>query len=161
MRANLLPQHSSRITEVTYLTQTFQRPQNTPIYDANGDLVQNANPNGYLIVPASYTVDGALAFATQVGTELGNTENDLGATVALDMMGAAFLPNGQQDLQRTYPESTGVHPGDFVSAFTDAASFNLGLISTYSGIGEDVALQGGGLLNEFHALFPANKHAGT
>jgi hypothetical protein len=39
----------------------------TKIYDANGSLIVNANPNGYLIALENSTIDGTLAFATQVG----------------------------------------------------------------------------------------------
>ncbi|MCA7953310.1 hypothetical protein LGM43_23870 [Burkholderia seminalis] len=127
--------------------------QNAPIYDVAGNQISNANPNGYLIVPANYRIADSLAFANQVAGGLANTANDQGATLGLSMMVAAFVPNGSQDLQRTYPGSTGVNPDDFVSAFTSAASFNFGLISTASGVGETTALQGGGALNLFNSLF--------
>jgi hypothetical protein len=135
----------------------------TSIYTQDGTAVQNANPNGYLIVPADYTIDGAISFATQVGDQLYDSSTSTSGMdsaggagnymAAAGMMISAFIPNGPQDLQRSYPESSGVNPDCFVPAFTDAASFNLGVISEYSGFGESSALLGGGTLNLLHKFF--------
>jgi hypothetical protein len=66
----------------------------------------------------------------------------------MDLMANAFLPNGSQDLQRTY---NGGSSQSAVPAFTSAASFNLGLITTYAGIPLSYAKFGGGALNELTA----------
>ena len=132
----------------------------TKIYDANGSLIAHANPSGYLIVPENYTIDGTLVFANQVGAQFSNTgtvgSTIAGTTAALGMMTLAYVPNGSHDFQRTYPGSTGVNPDCFVGGFTDAASFDLGLVAGYSGIGKQAALTGGGLLNLFHKVRKSN-----
>ncbi len=132
----------------------------TKIYDANGNSIINANPSGYLIVPNNYTIEATLELANQVGAQFSNTgsvgSTIAGTTAALGMMTLAFAPNGSHDLQRAYPGSTGVDPDCFVAGFTDAASFDLGLVASYSRIGEQAALTGGGLLNLAHKIFKSN-----
>ncbi|CAK0760405.1 serralysin [uncultured Gammaproteobacteria bacterium] len=64
------------------------------------------------------------------------------------MMAVAFVRNGSQDLQRSYNGTT----GPFVSAFQDAASFNLGFIASLSGFGSDEAIIGGGSLNRLNCV---------
>ncbi|MGG1948656.1 calcium-binding protein [Trinickia sp. NRRL B-1857] len=156
--ARFLTYNGQYISDPNTLTATSM-----PIYTSDGTAVQNANPNGYLIVPADYTIDGALSFANQVAAQLNGpgtplAPGDVGADgsgnfmAAAGMMTGAFVPNGPQDLQRTYPQSSGVNPDCFVSAFTDAASFNLGVISEYSGFGQESALLGGGTLNFLHKI---------
>jgi len=61
-------------------------------------------------------------------------------------------------LQRTY-EGSNITDGSFVAAFRDAASFNLGLIATYSGIGLNAAEKYGGLYNALSGLL--NSKANT
>lgn len=117
------------------------------IYDSAGTIVNNANPNGYFIVPVNYTIDKAVDFSNTVSTMLICN----GISSAYGMMVGAFVPKGPQDLQRTYPGSEGLSAGAaFVPAFTNSASFHFGLVSELSGIGESAALHGGGALNESH-----------
>ncbi len=116
--------------------------------DAEGETVlSNGNPDAYFIVPYDYTIEKAVMFSNMIAaTGLLN-----GTTTAYGAMALSFKPNGSQDLQRTYPGSDGINPGDFVPAFTDSASFHFGFVATYSGIGENMALRGGGILNRYNA----------
>jgi hypothetical protein len=107
--------------------------KNIGIYDSSGILLPTQNVNGYLIVLADYTVQNAINFAQSVAGQLLFTpiteEGPSGLLMALGMMTAAFIEYGSQDLQRTYDGLTSNSSATFVSAFTDAASFNLGLVS--------------------------------
>lgn len=127
-----------------------EKAQRAVVYaDEGGDsLTGNANPNAYFIVPSDYSIENAMVFSNMVSDMLFCN----GISSAYGLMVGAFMPNGSQDLQRTYPESDGKSPGCFVSEFTDSASFHFGFVATYSGIGEHAALIGGGLLNRSHHL---------
>ena len=130
--------------------------QNTHIYDVNGNLFPTQNVNGYEIVPADYSVQNAISFAKLVASEMSITdEGELGEVItglpaALGTMAGAFARGGSQELQRTYD---GISNGTFVSAFTDAASFNLGLVSGYAGIPLSWTEFGGGKYNEATAIY--------
>lgn len=126
------------------------KAQSAAIYtDADGgSVIGNGNPHAYFIVPSNYSIDKAIAFSNLVSSMLVCN----GISAAYGLMIGAFVPNGSQDLQRTYPESDGKNPGDFIAEFTDSASFHFGFVAAYSGIGESSALSGGGLLNRFHHM---------
>ncbi len=67
----------------------------------------------------------------------------------MGIMIVAFVSGGTQDLQKTYNGRAGAS----VPAFTDAASFNLGLVTAYSGIPLSWAELGGGAYNEIKNHF--------
>src|SRR6202035_5005966 len=121
--------------------------QGTRIFDATGALLDTQNVNGQLIVPADYDVQYSIDFASSVAAKIAEIqpspidEQIVGIGPPLDMMKDGFKAGGSQDLQRSF---TG---GTFVGAFTDAASFNLGLVSAYSGIPLTMAEVGGGAYN--------------
>jgi hypothetical protein len=98
------------------------KAQGLSLYDSSGNLLNNANPNGYLIVPENYSVDQATSFGSQVASDMLNFE--VGVTTGLGTMIGAFITGGPQDLQRTYTDINGntVSNGAAVSAFQDAAS---------------------------------------
>jgi len=76
-----------------------------------------------------------------------------GLPAALGAMVGAFCTGGPQDLQRTYDGISNGTNGTYVLAFTDAASYNLGLVSGYAGIPLSWTEAGGGLLNEVTYLY--------
>lgn len=125
---------------------------NAKIFDASGNLTANANPSGYLIVPEGYSVDAAISAANQLSPIVSGAATN-GVEYLFATLAAMFAPSGTQDLQRTYPQSSGKNPDDFVAAFSSAASFNFGLISEYSGLGKENAIAGGGALNVFQSYF--------
>jgi hypothetical protein len=98
---------------------------NRPLYaDLQGTTLLPSNTGGYLIVPADCSIDRAVSFAKSVQSlinESGTNGVDT-LSAAMDLMANAFLPNGSQDLQRTY---NGGSSQSAVPAFTSAASFNL------------------------------------
>ncbi len=122
---------------------------NTPIYaDSLGQtLLQNTN--GYLIVPADYNPNNTIVSAQLVSSIMGT----LGYDVGLSIMALEFSPHGTdtQDLQRTYDNNVingpGATNGPFVTAFIDAASYNLGVFSYNANIPLIYTLAAGGLYN--------------
>ncbi|WP_186080541.1 hypothetical protein [Burkholderia gladioli] len=125
------------------------------IYDSSKNAIVNANPNGYLIVPAEYSISETIEFANNVSKLLLDSTNSFALLNAAGAMVRAYVPNGTHDLQRHYAGSSGVNPDDFVAAFTSAASFDLGLVAQYSGFGFDAAIKGGGMLNYIQSLWNA------
>lgn len=96
-------------------------------YNADGSFAADQNSNGYLIVPVNYSVASAMSFASDAA-------NSIVPTYAYVAKGFAY---GSQDLQRSYTDINGADitgSNYFVPAFTPAASFNLGLITTALGI---------------------------
>lgn len=137
--------------------------QSTPIFDANGNPITNANPNGYLIVPADYSIQAvingpALEVKNAMSVQVPMT-GPTGVVVmtsrystmshALIIMVDDFTQGGPQDLQRSYD---GNQKATFVSAFTDAASFNLGLFSAYAGIPLSLTETAGGGYNALNSI---------
>jgi hypothetical protein len=142
------------------LDPNFGRAETRDLYDSNGNLLPTQNIHGYLIVPSDYSVQNAIKFAQSVSDEMtttvegpdGQEMTDFGP--ALEVMVFAFLSGGSQDLQTVYNGKK----GEFMSAFTDAASFNLGLVTAYSGIPLSWAELGGGAYNEIKNHFTHPKH---
>jgi hypothetical protein len=125
-------------------------PQTAPIYQYNssGQLVQVANPNNFLVVPADFSVASALNFASQIRALLGSPNPE----TAYLAMTLAFKTGGSQDLQRNYDGQTwnfNSGSGRFVPAFTSAASWYLGFVAQQSGIPVAAAINGGDLWNQW------------
>ncbi|MDR3424329.1 MAG: hypothetical protein P4L50_01750 [Anaerolineaceae bacterium] len=108
--------------------------ENTAIYADSFGATLLQNTNGYLIVPANYNVSAAISEGQALNAE--------SLPIALAQMYLDFRQGGTQDLQRTYDGSTNA---SYVSAFTDAASFNLGAVSFYAGISLLDTLAAGGI----------------
>ncbi|WP_175955279.1 S8 family serine peptidase [Burkholderia sp. BCC0405] len=125
---------------------------NAGIFDTNGNRISGANPSGYLIVPENYSIDNAISVADKLKPIVSDAATS-GVEYLFATLAAMFAPSGTQDIQRTYPQSSGKNPEDFVAAFSSAASFNFGLISEYSGLGKANAIAGGGALNVFQSYF--------
>jgi len=138
----------------SYVTDPNSTAILTNIYDQNGNYIPNSNPNGYLIVPADYSIDSAISFGQSVADEMNmqgtslNGEEGTGFLSAIGTMIGGFA-YGPQDLQRNYNG----HTGEFVPAFTDATSYNLGVVSAYAGIPLSLSERGGGLLNDIGNIF--------
>ena len=135
---------------VVVLDANDSTAQNARIYDDAGTLIPDANPNGYLIVPLDYTIASALALAQSI-TDVGAAAGDIPDKYAdeLKALAAMFKQGGIGDLQRTYNGLTwngANNPNGeaFVGAFTDAASFNLGLVTQQSDLSLLAAQFGGG-----------------
>ena len=125
-----------------------QKAQGAQLYDASGNLLSEANPNGYLIVPENYSVGQAKDFGSQVADQMLNPDGN-GTVDGLGSMVGAFWTGGSQDLQRTYTDINGnlVSNGPAVPSFQDAASWNLGAVTAAAGIPMSWADIGGGALN--------------
>lgn len=70
----------------------------------------------------------------------------------------AFLPDGGEDLQRTYKRADGsmTHGGNFVPMFQDAASFHLGIVAQLTGYGASLAEIGGSAVAIFSRSSSSN-----
>jgi hypothetical protein len=140
----------------------IQIAQQTRLYDASGNLLQHQDVEGFLIVPADFSIEKAIAFAKSV-QELYNTPDvgEFGNLVGPEMADGAMisgfatytLPGGKavigsQDLQRVYDGTI----GESVPAFTSAASFYVGLVASYVGYSLEDVERGGGWLNRINKL---------
>jgi len=110
-------------------------------FNADGSVIENANPNNYLVAPYGYSVANAL--------NLGTAWSVQGQPATEGFLLGAFPQGAPQDLQRTYFDAAGnlVQNGPPVPAFTDAASFHLGLVGYASGVPQNLTLLGGGGYN--------------
>ena len=117
--------------------------EGTKIYaDFSGQtLLQNSN--GYLIVPADYNISSAIAEGQAIAIA-----GSFAPGADLIRMAYDFWHGGPEELQRTYD---GVTDGPFVSAFQDAASFNLGVVAQTAGIPLTATLFAGGMYNHYVA----------
>jgi hypothetical protein len=108
-----------------------------------------SNPHNYLIVPANYDPSEAMQFAGTVNagmaTATGVAGPEAGAAVGLAAMTAAFVPGGEQDLQRG--ERWGIPKGETAPAFRDSASWNLGFVTQMTALPNGTAVAGGGAVN--------------
>jgi hypothetical protein len=124
----------------------YEKPE--VLYNADGSPSSDQNPNGYLIVPANYSLRQAIDFGRYVRA-LREAPDDSGPATALTTMALAFSTGRPHDLQRNYLDRLGnpVVNGEPVPAFQHAASFHLGAVTAASGIPLDYSLYGGGWLN--------------
>lgn len=138
-----------------YVDANTSHARSIPLYDASGKLLPTQNVSGYLIVPDDFNIKNSIRFARMISGVMTSSNVSLngevqgGLSQALGMMVGAF-GYGPQDLQRNYNGRTR-QPS--VLGFTDAASFNLGLISAYSGIPLSWANEGGGIFNRVVSRF--------
>jgi hypothetical protein len=119
------------------------------------------NPNHYLIVPADYDVEDAIAYASQIRgmiTQGGPIPTTEGTTAAKQKMAQDFRSGNPQDLQTSYNGSSNQ---TFVRAFTSAASWNLGLVASNVGIPALVTVQQGGNYNATKQKNDPNLHLNT
>ena len=135
-------------------------PLQTTLYNLDGSLNSDQNPNNYLIVPVNYNIDSAIQ-AGQAVAALQTGQTPVGGTIALPMqlvaMSEMFI-YGTQDLQRSYEDLNNniITGGPAVPAFINAASFNLGIVTAAAGLPLSLSAIGGGLFNEAKILFGAN-----
>ncbi|MBP2859711.1 hypothetical protein J8657_19125, partial [Dickeya oryzae] len=106
------------------------------VYLSDGTVLsgKDANPNNWLIGPASYSISDAESFAEQIRTLSGfsseNVASDVMTSSLLSAFGAmtsAFVQGGTQDLQRN--PAWGIPSGFAVPAFVDVASYHLGVVT--------------------------------
>ena len=114
------------------------------LYDAAGNLLSQQNVNGYLIVPADYDTNNAVALASQISADFANPNAVAGLAAAQTAMIDAYRQGGSHDLQRTY---NGLTNTTFVPAFTSAASVDLGFVGGYTNLDRLGVTIGGGLYN--------------
>ncbi len=120
--------------------------------DANGRIDDSSvfqNSGNYLIVPANYDPSEAMQFAGTVDAGMtaatGFAGPEAGAAVGLAAMTSAFVPGGEQDLQRN--ERWGIPQGETSPAFRDSASWNLGLVTQTTALPDAAAVAGGAAVN--------------
>jgi hypothetical protein len=141
----------------------IQIAQRTRLYDASGNLLPHQDVEGFLIVPADFSVEKGIEFAKTIQQILNTPESEGGGVEAADgAMVSAFASYdipvigktvvGPQDLQRSYNGTT----GRFVPAFTNAASFYFGLVGSYAGYSLASLERGGGWLNLLKSLWHSN-----
>ena len=157
----LLDQHGNPIVDPVAGGSQFK----TDIQLPDGTIVQGAeaNPNNWLIAPLNYTLDDAITYANVKllpTTDLKQDPNTYASSFienlkdVLSSMFMDFQSGGSQDLQRN--KNWGIPDGYFVSAFTDVASFHLGLVTTLSELPIDMAEIPRGALNFIHSLKPGS-----
>jgi hypothetical protein len=125
-------------------------------FNSDGSIINNANPNNYLVVPLNSSLQSVASFAAEVRA-LGLVE---GPMAAAGMMVGAYIRRGPQDFQRTYEDIDGnlVRGGETVPAFRDATSFLLGVGAVASGFDSETATRIGGIYN---SITPNTNTSGT
>jgi hypothetical protein len=98
---------NGNLVAAQYLLQSNGQPivdpntsaaQTRSIYGSNGALLAQQNVNGYLVVPADYSISNAITFARLVANQLEVTsigpggETVGGLNSALELMTGAFVP---------------------------------------------------------------------
>ena len=137
-----------------YLVDPNGSAQSVPLYDVNGMQIA-VNTSGYLVVPQDYSFEQAQNAANVLIDAQNNyPQTSDGGMAALGAVASVlytqFRQGGSEELQRTY--DGGQYGTNFVGAFTDAASFHLGLVSTLGGLPAPAAQAGGGLYNDFNSI---------
>jgi len=105
--------------------------------DQNGNYIINPLNGMAFVVPKDFSLEKAIEFGRSLGGHYLDTSN------VFSELYRAVKPNGPWDLQRSYNGGS----GEFVSAFTDGASFVYGVIGRAAGLPETVILMGGGKYN--------------
>lgn len=111
-------------------------------YTADGTLIDNANPNNYLVAPYNYSLQNAIDFASDV-----QWVDTVAPGGGLPMMISGFWGTSSQNIQRAYLNADGTmtYGGSDVPMFQDAASFHLGMVAQLSGYGAAAAQIGGSI----------------
>lgn len=102
-------------------------------------------------MPRDYDVNAAIEFGRSLRLpRLPFNEDLVGRELVrtYESMYKAFQHGGAQDLQRSYNGMVGGGKDEFVGAFKDAASFNLGVVGRAAGLSPDEIAIGGGLFNK-------------
>jgi hypothetical protein len=110
-----------------------------------------ANPNNYIVVPASYSEQEA----KNSGAALAETMRTKGLRPVLEQMTSAFWPGGSEELQRN--PRWGIPPDSFVPAYISGASDHFGYVTGKAGLPRELAEFGGGIHNLFSRRF-VNPH---
>src|ERR1043166_215670 len=100
------------------------------LVDPAGNDVINPRTGQPLIVPRDYDINAAIEFGKSLKLPRFPFNEDLIARELVktyEGMYKAFRHGGPQDLQRSYNGMVGGGGDEFVDAFKDAASFNLGV----------------------------------
>jgi hypothetical protein len=100
-----------------------------------------ANPNNYIVVPASYSEQEA----KNSGAALAETLRTKGLRPLLEQMTSAFWPGGSEELQRN--PRWGIPPDSFVPAYISGASDHFGYVTGKAGLPRELAEFGGGMHN--------------
>src|ERR1043166_7938568 len=120
------------------------------LVDPAGNDVINPRTGQPLIVPRDYDINAAIEFGRSLRLPRFPFNEDLIARELVktyEGMYKAFRHGGSQDLQRSYNGMVGGGGDEFVDAFKDAASFNLGVVGRAVGLSPDEIALGGGLFN--------------
>jgi hypothetical protein len=125
------------------------------LVDAAGNDVINPRTGRPLVVPLGYDINAAIAFGRSLKDVPRFNENPAEITTKYDAMHGAFLHGGPQDLQRSYNGMVGGGRNEFVPDFTDAASFNLGVVGRAAELSPGEIVLGGGMFNR------ANRHTNS
>jgi len=121
------------------------------LVDAAGNDVINPRTGQPLIVPRDYDINAAVDFGRSLRhlPRLPFSEDPAGPSSMsrYEAMYKAFQHGGAHDLQRSYNGMVGGGGDEFVRAFKDAASFNLGIVGRAAELSPDEIVLGGGMYN--------------
>ncbi len=132
------------------------------LFDSNGNPVIDPVTNDPYIVPADYdpqvTIDHFHEVLVHSYDNVNPDNPDFGAKLNVYQALVDYFKQGAPgDLQRYYNGSR----GDFVPAFTDAASFNFGLGGAAANVPDTEIYAGGGLYNFWNSLHPGGEYINT
>lgn len=119
--------------------------------DGAGNYVIDPQTDQPFMVPADYDMQASIEHFKKVREEY-DASTFSTRRVLYENVYETFRQSGIGDLQRSYNGASHTTGADFVPSFTNAASFNFGLISTVLGLKEIEVIGGGGLYNLYKSF---------
>ncbi|SED72543.1 Regulatory P domain of the subtilisin-like proprotein convertase [Pseudomonas costantinii] len=128
--------------------------------DGLGSYVMDPQTDRPYVVPADYDMNASIEQFKKIRAEYDGSLTSTRVSLYKDIY-ETFRQSGVGDLQRSYNGESHATGADFVPSFTNAASFNFGLISTVLGLTETEVIGGGGLYNLYKSFRPGGQNIKT
>jgi subtilisin-like proprotein convertase family protein/Ca2+-binding RTX toxin-like protein len=119
--------------------------------DGLGSYIIDPQTDQPFMVPADYDMKASIERFKKVREDYDASALSVRTSLYSDIY-ENFRQSGAGDLQRFYNGTSHATGADFVPSFTNAASFNFGLIATVLGLTETEVIGGGGLYNLYKSF---------
>jgi hypothetical protein len=128
--------------------------------DGLGNYVMDPQTDQPFMVPADYDMKASIEHFKKVREDYDASSLSFRNSL-YSVVYETFRQSGVGDLQRSYNGASHTTGDGFVPSFTNAASFNFGLISTVLGLTETEIIGGGGLYNLYKSFRPGGQNIKT
>lgn len=119
--------------------------------DGHSSYIIDPQTDQPFMVPADYDMRGSIEHFKKIRDDYDASMFSTRTSLYTEIYNT-FRQSGVGDLQRSYNGASHSTGADFVPSFTNAASFNFGLISTVLGLTETEVIGGGGLYNLYKSF---------